>query len=205
MNANARLIQKNSKIFSEILLAVIIIMAILGSLNAFRFMNAGIHDNTSFSVKKNIDDFGEASYNLTINGNKFYNITLEKVPINMETGLSNYKVTYMLNRGIILINQIIFIVMFYVVYKMLKEITEKETAFSISNTKRLRAISFLILLLVLIPFMMTLTINFFVFLKASAIITYQDILLILISLAIWGTSYVMDYGCELQKEVDETL
>lgn len=205
MDTNIILIQKNSKVYSKILLAVIIILSLTGALNAFRLAYASIQSSTNFTIYENVDTFDNSSYYLRINENDFYGMNLEKVPTSMETGLPNYKVTYMLNMVITLIRQAVLIGILFIVYRMLNEIYKAGSAFIMSNTKRLRIISSLILVLVFAPSMLGLLVDFFIFFNASAIFTFNDMMLILISLAIWGVSYVMDYGCELQREVDETL
>jgi len=199
------LIQKKSKVYSKVLLALIIILLLMGALDVFRLVYAGTQSSKNFSIYENVDTFDDSSYYLSINEKDFYGMNLEKIQTSMETSLPNYKVTYMLDMIVSIIRQAVFIGIFFIVYKMLNEINEEGSAFIISNTKRLRIISALILVLVFIPAMLGLFVNFFIFSNASATYTFNDIMLILISLAIWGISYVMDYGCELQKEVDQTL
>jgi len=199
------LIQKKSIVYSKVLLALIIILLLMGALDVFRLVYAGTQSSKNFSIYENVDTFDDSSYYLSINEKDFYGMNLEKIQTSMETSLPNYKVTYMLDMIVSIIRQAVFIGIFFIVYKMLNEINEEGSAFIISNTKRLRIISALILVLVFIPAMLGLFVNFFIFSNASATYTFNDIMLILISLAIWGISYVMDYGCELQKEVDQTL
>ena len=205
MDTNVMLIQKKSKVYSKVLLALIIILLLMGALDVFRLVYAGTQSSKNFSIYENVDTFDDSSYYLSINEKDFYGMNLEKIQTSMETSLPNYKVTYMLDMIVSIIRQAVFIGIFFIVYKMLNEINEEGSAFIISNTKRLRIISALILVLVFIPAMLGLFVNFFIFSNASATYTFNDIMLILISLAIWGISYVMDYGCELQKEVDQTL
>lgn len=205
MSNNSYKIEKSSKKLSVFLLLIVGIIAILSLIDIYKIVCSVFEDSSNFFVN-NIKD-GEAGgiYVLGFNSKEIYNLHLSQPPEVTSIGVYNLKASYIINVIVGLLYKVVLITIILIVYNMLKNVVLNKSAFIKSNVKSLRIISILMLVLIFIPNYLYLILNMIIFLNSSITFDKSDILLVFVSLIVYSVSYVMDYGVELQKEVDEMI
>lgn len=202
MNDKISKIQKSSREFS-IFLKVLIIVLGIGILITVGTLGYAISQNSStYELKEYADEFNDKNYSLMIDGKETRDVIIDKYEIDLETGQPNYKASFIIELIIDLVKLTLILPILLIVYRMLNEIRKVFKPFTLINAKRLRIISILIFTLTCLPACLELCINFFIFLKASVIIAPISIMVFLLGIAVWGISYVLEYGCVLQEDVD---
>ncbi|CDM68057.1 putative membrane protein [Clostridium bornimense] len=188
-------IKKGGKIYSKILFLVIIGVSILFMVNIINIKKVTVADrknihiekiDKSFSVIINNKNYGELeNYDASINDN-----CKELLIINLVS--NEIKLIFLFSIGII-------------IYRILVGIGKDTRPFTKLVSKRIKLISILILLVALIPTITRGMLSFFLFSKGEMFFSSYTLILIFISCVVWGISYAVDYGCDLQQEIDETL
>lgn len=207
MEEKIKLVQKNSRQYRWILRIVLILVGIW----ILYSVGVGVYEILQkpevFEVKEIVDKFDVKKTVLMINGKEQYDVVMNQgaYQINKETGLPNLKASALIDTIVVITKAIFIVLILFIVYKMNEEIAKEISPFTIKNVKRLKAISLLILGFTFIPMYIQLTITFLVFLVADAYGSSMGLLMIFISFAIWGISYILEYACALQSEVDEMI
>ncbi|RDU22036.1 DUF2975 domain-containing protein [Anaerosacchariphilus polymeriproducens] len=210
MKEKIKLVQKNSKQYRWLLRIILVLLGAWILYSSTRGIFYSMQESNAFAVKETTDDVtGYPDKVLTINGKEepIIDIDMYSGPYHTskETGLPNYKFSVLID---ILTNtlKVVFIfIIIIIVYKMNEEIIKDISPFSKKNVKRLRVISILVLAFIFVPIYTEFILTLLVFLKSAVQFTIMDFLLIFLSFAIYGISYIIEYACALQKEVDETI
>ena len=195
MQDTTKKIKQGSKIYSKVLFIVIILMLILAVINVVKIGKVSItnRDNIhiekidkSFSVIINNKNYGELeNYDASINDNYKELLIVELIS-------NEIKLIFLFSIGII-------------IYRILVGIGKDSRPFTKLVSKRIKLISILILLVELIPTITRGMLSFFLFSKGEMFFSSYTAIFIFISCVVWGISYAVDYGCDLQQEIDETL
>lgn len=195
MKDTTKKIKKGSKIYSKVIFIVIILMLILAVINVVKIGKVSItnRDNIhiekidkSFSVIINNKNYGELeNYDASINDNYKELLIVELIS-------NEIKLIFLFSIGII-------------IYRILVGIGKDSRPFTKLVSKRIKLISILILLVELIPTITRGMLSFFLFSKGEMFFSSYTAIFIFISCVVWGISYAVDYGCDLQQEIDETL
>ena len=188
MKDTTKKIKKGSKIYSKVIFIVIILMLILAVINVVKIGKVSItnRDNIhiekidkSFSVIINNKNYGELeNYDASINDNYKELLIVELIS-------NEIKLIFLFSIGII-------------IYRILVGIGKDSRPFT-------KLVSILILLVELIPTITRAMLSFFLFSKGEMFFSSYTAIFIFISCVVWGISYAVDYGCDLQQEIDETL
>lgn len=207
MEEKIKLVQKNSRQYRWILRIVLILIGMWMLYGIGFGVYEMLQKPEAFEVKEITDKFDVKKTVLMINGKEQYDVVMNQgaFQINQETGLSNLKASALIYSLVVITKAIFIAIILFIVYRMNEEVAKEISPFTNKNIKRLRAISLLILAFTFIPMYLQLILTFLVFLVADGYGTAMGLLMIFISFAIWGISYILEYACALQTEVDEMI